>query len=224
MRVYEVSGDHDFAWVNYHGGVATLERLRGLWFKCQGDTTSPVELEFVGESYQPDGWLATDCPHMSGYGLLLSARAVSALRRHLEGAGVLLPTVSEVGDYRLFLCQRRIDALDEAGSTLRRFRDGGIMGIDRYALRPEAIGDATLFRLVGYNGGPLCTDAFVADVERHGLTGFAFREVWSSEAGGVALDNTIPWEREPGAFARAARAKREALRARLAALRSEPGG
>ncbi len=211
MRVYLIDSDPDYATIVVRPGMSKPTRLSDLW---DGEL-QPEPGEFFKVALHDDAAeigppLLTDVPYMPGTGLLMSARAVHALRSHLEGAGFLLPTHGLDGAYQLFLCQRHLSAID---------RKASVVLMDRRSLvfLPEAIGSATLFRDPSRRWPFFATDAFVADVERHELVGFRFRLAWSSEDGPRDVHTPIPIERIPGEFDRATRARRDALRAKVAA-------
>ncbi len=225
MRVYRVRGHHEYGWVNAHDKL-TSWRLGAVWDGIPTDhlgnpasRTEPVRIDMPR-----DDWVATDCPFFAPTPLLLSARAVDALRPHLAGAGLVLPT--EGGPpalgYQVFLCERVLDAIDFARSDVTLFSDrgvagdGNIMKFRRLELRPEVIGAASMFRLARLRGGTFCTDAFAAEAERHGLVGLEFTGIWSSGTGGATIPPFVARFRSRAEEDVHIRAERAALRTRLA--------
>lgn len=130
-------------------------------------------------------------------------------------AGYLLNTsLAARTQHKLFICEHEIDALDRARSALKRFSDGGSSDMLRYELDGSLLRGMDVFRLKHRRARALVSDCFKALAEQHGLTGFVFKEIWSSDTGGVALTLPgIPIERKRGEFGRLARPKRQALRA-----------
>jgi hypothetical protein len=223
MRVYEVRGFHEYGWVNAHDKL-TFSRLRAVWDGLPTDHLgSPASRREPVSIDMPSGhWVATDCPYFAADPLLLSTRAAEALRPHLAGAGLLLPTSGgpPALGYQAFFCERVLGAIDFERSDVTLFNDGGDSGsngiwkIRRLELRPEVIGTHSVFRFARLRSRTYCTDAFVAEAERHGLVGFQFTEIWSSATGGVTVPPiahfaTLAEERAH------IRAERAALRARL---------
>ncbi len=219
MRVYIINGDSDYASVGVRLDTSTSKRLSGLWDgELQPEPGESYDLRLQNDASECGPPLLTDCPYAPGTNLLLSARAVQALASHLDGAGFLFPTHGLEGGYQLFLCQKHLPAIDLEASIVEIFPESGnIMGLRELVFRPEAIGTATLFRDPKLRWPFFATDAFVADVERHGLVGFRFRLAWSSDDGPRDVHRPIPIERIPGEFDRATRVRRDALRARVAA-------
>ncbi|MBR0641991.1 imm11 family protein [Plastoroseomonas hellenica] len=189
MRVFTVKGDHQLAWINPAGdgeGVR-LSRARGT---SAAAGWRPLRVELIstlGEEDEVDPPVVTDCPYLGAVQLLLSARARDVLAPLLEPEGEFLPVEAAFGAYWIYNCLRSLEALDEARSVAERFPDGDIKRITRHELRPEVIGQHAIFHLHGKTGIYYATDRLVAAVERAGLTGFVFTEVWSSESGGVDL-------------------------------------
>ena len=218
MKVYEIKGDWELAWINCSDpeDAGLLDRVT-----LQLDTidrSRTIGLE-VSDWDAPGDWIETDCPKNPAYGtVLLSERAVSAFGSLLTDTGYLLDThLAFATRYKLFICEREIDALDLERSDLRRFRDGNIWDVFRYELDADRLRDQHVFRLKHRPSRVFVSDRVVDLVREHGLTGFLFQEIWSSETGGVQLAPAeLPIERVPGEFARRAAAKRKALREELA--------
>ena len=150
-------------------------------------------------------------------GLLLREDAIACLAPFLDGAGYLLDTtIGADMRYKLFVCEREIDALDQTRSDLTRFPDGGVMDVLRYELDPQRLGDADIFRMTHRRAHLFVSERFAAAVERAGLTGFKLVPIWSSEAGGSQLSpRHIPFPKLLGEPMEDAAAKRRALRERL---------
>jgi hypothetical protein len=124
-----------------------------------------------------------------------SARAKQLLGPHIDGLGQWLALECDEAPYWLFNVTHTVDALDEAGSEIARFRDGRVMGIDSFTFKPEKLTGELLFQVPQCLGTPnLVTQAFVDLVHQHRLTGFSFRMVWSKENGAVS-SKLKDWER-----------------------------
>lgn len=218
MRVYEIKGDWELAWIDCSDpeDAGLLDRVtRGL---AVIDRSRKIELE-VSDWDAPGDWVETDCPRRPAYGtVLLSEQAISVLGFLLVDSGYLIDTkLAFDKSYKLFICEREIDALDLERSDIRRFRSGNISDMLRYELHADRLRDQHVFRLKYRPSRVFVSDRVVDLVREHGLTGFVFEEIWSSETGGVQLPPAVlPIERVPGEFARRAAAKRRALRQELA--------
>jgi hypothetical protein len=217
MQVFWVEGRLGLGLVNQAGGVPGLRRLQEIWNgRAEPAVGESVELALADDRADRGPPVLTDCPFFAGLGLLLSPRAVEALAGILRPAGFLMETRGLPGEYRLFVARLRLAALDAEGSEAKRMEDGRIIRLLRPVFRPEAIGPTALFTDVAQPTRLHATDAMVEAVERHGLTGFSFRRIWSAAGGGEELDAGFPpIEPVPGEFNRRARAEREAMRARL---------
>lgn len=225
MKVYEVKGDFQLAWVNCSEKVITGLLEHVVNDGAEIDRSKPVALE-LSDWEAPGDSILTDCVHIGAYGpLLLSERAISALGPLLSDAGYFLPTELAADTcYKLFICEREIDALDQERSDLTRFEDGMVWKVLRYELKPDLLRDMHVVRLKHRRSRVFVSDHFVQQVDRHHLTGFVFREVWSSDTGGVQLPPEMPpIERVPGEFAKRAKAKRAALRKALRERALVPG-
>ena len=218
MKVFSAKGDFDYAWMNCVDadvcGLLNYVANDGAYI----DRSVPVALSVGGYGRRGD-WVETDCPKNPAYGtVVLSERAVAAFGAMLTDAGYLLDTTLDAATrYKLFICERQVDALDLERSDFTRFRDGGVKDVLRHELRADLLADLDVFRLKHRRSQVFVSDRFVARAESHGLTGFVFTELWSSDTGGVPLTLPgIPIQQVPGEFARDARKKRQALRKELA--------
>ncbi|HUG23538.1 imm11 family protein [Piscinibacter sp.] len=114
---------------------------------------------------------------------VFSERAKQVLGPHIDAFGLWLKLECDEAPYWLFNITNVVDGLDEKKSELARFRDGGVMAIDRFVFHPERLRGQRMFmvpqRPLAYN---LVTDEFVKLVEQHNLTGFSFKLLWSDEA------------------------------------------
>lgn len=224
MRIYEVEGDFDYAWMNCLDadvcGLLNHVVNDGAYI----DRSLPVALAVGGYGNRGD-WIETDCPKNPAYGtVVLSEHAIEVFGAMLTDAGYFLDTtLAAMTRYKLFICERQIDALDQDRSDLKRFRSGGISDMLRYELDADPLHGMDVFRLKHLRSSVFVSDRFVALAEARGLTGFVFTEIWSSDAGGVSLTlPTLPIERVRGEFAREARKKRQALRKELARRAAAP--
>ena len=224
MKIYNVEADWELAWLNLIDGelITLLDDV--VHDGAVIDRSLPVELE-VGNFESKGDWVETAFPKLNAYGpFLFSDWSTAAFETMLTDAGYFIDArIPAHKAYKIFICERVIDALDQQRSSLTRFDDGGVWDVMRYELRPELLHGMDVFRLAHRRARLFVSDRFKAVVDIYGLTGFVFQEVWSSEAGGVTLPpDEIPIEHEPGSFARRAASKRQALRAELARRARRP--
>jgi hypothetical protein len=110
---------------------------------------------------------------------LFSEQAVAALRDVLESHGELLPVRHPRRRYLAYNVTTVLDALDEERSSLSRFSDGGVMSIESYAFRRDAISGTAIFRIRQLpRAFVYVTEDFVDRVRRAELLGFQFRMLW----------------------------------------------
>lgn len=191
MKIYRVRGDSDLIRISYghSSDLSLLNHVINDGALLDRDYT--VDLE-INTAEDPDDWIAADCPYLSGYGLMLSDKAVSVLGSMLADAGYLLNTRLPGADhYKLFICGRLIDAIDQERSDIERFRDGGVWWLRRYELRAELLRDMHVFRLKHKRNRLFVSDQFVCLMQEHELTGFEFTEIWCSETGSSLLHGTL---------------------------------
>jgi hypothetical protein len=230
-RVYRIKGDGDYISL----GFDNLEQGKAL--DDFDDGVEPLDPSMVvrmnyGFSDPEDQGVVTDFPYaLRGICLVVSARAVDALRPWLDRHGVLLDialrpftpghpaheTVMSMG-YKLFVCTTALNALDEERTEFFPF-EPRLQHIRAYAFDPTAVADAELFRVAGMWNRMFATDPFVHAVEAHGLTGLRTRAMWSSEDGPLVWLTDALLEFGQDAVnhdAKAMREKRRAMRARIA--------
>lgn len=113
---------------------------------------------------------------------IFSGRARQILGPHIDGLGRWIELECDEAPYWLFWITNVVDAMDEEKSELKRFADGRVLRIVRMSLKPDKVQDQWLFTLPQRQGSNrLVTQRFVDLVQQQGLTGFAFKPVWSDE-------------------------------------------
>jgi len=86
----------------------------------------------------------------------------------------------------MFVCYCHIDALDTARTKHEEGFESFITQFEFYAAAFESV---DIFRLSNRAGRLFVSERFVHEVRRHRLSGFRFRQLWSSDQGGVALED-----------------------------------
>jgi hypothetical protein len=112
---------------------------------------------------------------------LVSSSAISVLAPLLSGNGELLPVSCALREYALLNVTCVVDALVEDASTIRRFSNGKVMAIDKFAFNGRRIKELNIFRIPQLpRATEFVSDRFVDTVNAAGLTGFRFDLVWNS--------------------------------------------
>lgn len=160
---------------------ADLERLNFEGVPVRRPWTPPSVEWILDEEGDADRAIS-DCPNLTPGAVALSARAAAGLGALLEPYGELLPLAHPQHTYFAVNVTRVVDGLDERSARFSRFPSSGrIMAVQSYSFRPEALKGELLFkdsRLVRLH--PFVTKDFVDRVADLGLTGFAFKKVWSA--------------------------------------------
>jgi hypothetical protein len=134
-----------------------------------------------------------DFPYLTVGALVMSCRALEALSPIVEPCGEILPLkASDGADYAVLNITPCHDCIDEERSEGPRFADGRrFIEITRYEFKPERIPRLTLFKAsirpfqIFATEGLVPKDSeFKARIERAGLEGLTFVEVWNDEGGG----------------------------------------
>ena len=132
----------------------------------------------------------SDFPWLTGGVLILRARALQVLGPTLGDYGEVLPLVCDE-PVSLLNVTTLIDALDNEASRVACFDDGSILEVEKYVFRPEAIGEAQLFRLPAdvLRQSPIyLQEPLVRRIGESGLSGVAFDLVWMDET--APMENT----------------------------------
>lgn len=168
MELYTVKGDFDYAWINCCDASMYSLLDHAVHDGVEIDRSQPVALEVGGYGTKGD-WVETDCPKGPAAGTLtFSDRAVTVFGPMLADAGYFLDThLAAETRYKLFLCEREIDALDQARSEFTRFSDGGISHMLRYELNADLLRGMDVFRLKHRRARVFVSDRFVACAEAH---------------------------------------------------------
>ena len=95
----------------------------------------------------------------------------------LRSNGEILPLNCKDATLAMYNPTRVIDALDEAKSTITRFRDGRIMMIKRHVFHRDKIANVDVFKLPMRASDTYVSQRFVDLWMSHGLKGLAFEHV-----------------------------------------------
>jgi hypothetical protein len=124
--------------------------------------------------------LRSDSPWLGAYALIFRPSVLEALGPLLREYGELLPLECSETDLWVYNPTRVIDALDEEASSIRRFRSGRIMGIDRYVFKAHLIRGIDIFKLPNLRAeSTFVSHRFVDLWTKSGLKGLEFTHVWA---------------------------------------------
>jgi hypothetical protein len=118
-----------------------------------------------------------DAMRVNGDFLVVKDAALPRVERELAPYVEFLPLRCAQEPLTMLNVLQVADALDEEESQIKRFRDGGIMRVDRFVFRPEAVPTAGLFRVPQSMVHMLCAQD-TADMLRDRLAGLDLEPLW----------------------------------------------
>ncbi len=122
--------------------------------------------------------------------LVLDAHATETLRTLLEMSGELLPLTYKAEQFTVLNVIECVDALDDAKTKWVYGKSTGAkIKIEQYAFHRHRLPEVPLFKIPETSKWGVLTiegmkdpqDEFKPSIERLGLTGLTFKEIWSSE-------------------------------------------
>lgn len=139
---------------------------------------APIPMRILSTEDQRN-LIRSDAPWLGSHALIFKSGAAESLEAILCANGELLPLVCEVEPgLKIYNPTRLIDALDEDRSAVVRFQSGKIMMVQRYAFRPDVIGDIDIFKIPNLRVSPtFVTQRFVDCWKSSGLKGLDFNRV-----------------------------------------------
>ncbi len=221
MNIYEIGADRAYGVFTHVGSDDT----QYFEWRRQYEATGwhPPRLE------SPGGYakvLPLDCVASAlgaGQDMLLNARAREALAQLLLPCGEYLPVQLDGLDYCCFNCTTVVDVADQDRIEGERSKyliepPNCWKSITRWSFHPERVAIApAAFTVPQKRRVLMCTDVLRQAVEAHDLLGFQFDLLWSSEDGGVTVDNSLSQFMGESGRQRniAAKERRKAMQARL---------
>ncbi len=114
---------------------------------------------------------------------IVSLKAVECLKEVLGKNVEILPLYIDEQEFYLINALEVLDCLDHEESDIRYFSGTErIRGINKYVFIEQKLIGKNVFKIKEQKKvGPFVTDKFKEAVEKSGLEGFEFREVWDSE-------------------------------------------
>jgi hypothetical protein len=130
--------------------------------------------EDAGKKLKP-----ADSPWLGSHALIFKRKAIECVGYLLKEFGELLPLNSHEDKVYLYNPTILLDALDEARSSLLRFSDGRIMGINKYEFYPNVIEGMHIFKIPNLRVSPtFVSERFVNFWHESELTGLEFKAVY----------------------------------------------
>ena len=176
--VYEPDVEEGYQWAM---PVGSTEPIRQLRYRQRGDPWSPLWMYLISTDIKEGGKprLVADMPWHGSSVLIVKKRALEVLGPVLGADAEVLPLDCDEEELWLVNPWRVVDALDEERSTVRRFTDGGVMGVDKLVFWPQRVVGLRCFRIpqLPYM---LVANEVVAAARAAGLRGTKFRPVWHS--------------------------------------------
>ena len=166
--------------------LATFDALSFLSKRPVRAQWRPIEVEVTWSDPpgQREHWHRADFPTPNFGCLVLGERAKAALEKFIEPYGELLPLSCPDEPFWALNVTKVVDALDLRSSEIldRETMDPDAPNVVRHAFLADRIRGLALFRVRQSNvSNTFFTDLFLAEIERHGLTGFGWRREWDSE-------------------------------------------
>jgi hypothetical protein len=160
------------AWLSLPKGGDHSRLLDGFKGRPMRDTWRPLPVELVDRG---DRGRHLDVPDIIGLYELpaFSAEAVARIGDYLSQFGELLPLVCPDGEFFAYNITNLVDALDQAASTIVRFRDGRWLDVTDYVFEYERVRDAGIFKLPQMTAPPFLTDEAVGRIQSTGLRGLS---------------------------------------------------
>jgi hypothetical protein len=185
MKVFRVKSDvNQFQW--FKPAVRESEILRFTTFDCTkiARVWQPPEVAELN----PNG-MRGDFAYYDPGCLLVGPSATQLVRPFFEKAGELLTLWFHGDEYLVLNIVECIDALDSSKTEWLRASDGSKTEIRRYAFDPGRFTQSSLFKIPETCRGSVLTweldhspeNEFKAFVEKNGLSGLLFDELWDSE-------------------------------------------
>jgi hypothetical protein len=182
-RIWPVEGDYEWIEMIDIDSVDVVDMLGN--FIPLLPHWKPLKVRRVHPTSNRKKAVEADFPWYGSHLLFMRPRAVEVLRPILIRSAEILPVKDEdSAELYAINATNVVDALDEARSELKHFKDGEVMRVIRHEFRPEVIVDLDMFRIVQFRASDIfVSQAFVDTVENRGLTGIRFEAVWSSTEG-----------------------------------------
>lgn len=179
MKVFEIApaGGHELVHPVFENDFEYfITQINGA---RRRETWSPIPVKLVRDCPVEGQLREADVPWHGSHVLVLKRRAAELLGPFLRDYGELLPLDCADAQMVVFNPTTILDALDEAGSKVSRFKDGRIMLIDRYAFRSEILNDADIFKIRDSRISPIFfSEGAVKIWKKSKVTGIDFKQVW----------------------------------------------
>jgi len=178
MRVYQFAVQPGYEW------VVPVERrdfeiLGALDGSSKGDAWTPPRVEILRTDESGKRLAESDFPWLGSHAPVFRQKALDAVGHLFLPEGEFLPLACDSADLQVLNVLRVIDALDLERSELGRLPNNQIIRVKRHVFVSEHIQGARVFKIPQL---PLqavyVTGEIAKAIERSGLRGVGFRQVW----------------------------------------------
>ena len=182
MKVFQIKTDHRFPGFRYLGRCQGRDLSHGV-SRADAAYMVPLPMYFEKTKLKPGDFAYSFC---GGYAL--DSRACEVLRPILEQSCELLPLLPhEEETFHLLNVLEIVDCMDEEGTRFAISKATGhkTIQIEKYQFAPDRFSESPLFKLPRRVGLLTVTGLIAPElefktiVEREGLTGLKFEELWS---------------------------------------------
>lgn len=178
VTVYEPDFEPGYDWVM---PVGDTRSVLGLKSRRRGDPWTPLWMYMTTTDARGRERRPADMPWHGSNTMVLKEKAWQVVGPVLGDDAELLPAYGAEGEgLWLVHAWRVVDALDEEGSAVRRFKNGDVMDVQRWSFRSGSVGELRCFRVPQQPHRMLVTDEVVAAANAAGLHGTMFRPIWRS--------------------------------------------
>jgi hypothetical protein len=124
----------------------------------------------------------SDAPWLGANALVFRDESILCVQDMLLNYGEVLPLACRGENLFVYNPTNKIDALNEAESSLQRFGDGRIMFITEYSFFDDIVENVDIFKIQNLRVSPtFLSHRFVDRWNESGRKGLEFKQIWSSK-------------------------------------------
>jgi hypothetical protein len=187
VRIYEVVPDvnHYQSFQFDYPDADPFWKSNQWTFDCapKASTWVPLKVNIVGPKLKRGNFF-----NLGSGVVVLDAHATDALRTLLEMSGELLPLTYKGEQFTVLNVADCVEALDDSKTKWVYGKStGATIKIEQYAFHRHRLPETPLFKIPETNKSAILTiegmkdpqDEFKPSIERFGLTGLTFKEIWN---------------------------------------------
>ena len=183
VGVYRTQVPEGYEWV-LPIDDADFAVIRGVGERRAGEAWMPIHMSLLKVDDHGKPQMRSDMPWLGEHVIVLRDEAIEIVGEILRPHGELLPLLCDEARLALFSAPVVEGVLDEAESDIVRFSTGRIMSIRSPAIRSEALGAISAFKLAEMPRGDLyLSENLVKEILATGMTaGTQFKLVAEQQA------------------------------------------